>query len=292
MKLVKFRGVQISVNTILLGLISISIYYGYGRELFFLLVSLLLHELCHIAVLIFFRIRIKELEILPFGSVAKLEGLLEFEPRFEALVALAGPAASICIAILVFRFYGDPYLAAVNLTLGLVNLLPILPLDGGRILRAFLSQQLGFGRATLYTIRQSKALSGILVIAGFLACRQDYSLFLLVVIGCFTFRRAFFDSSLFGLVLMRYILSFRRTREKLGVMPVRFLSVHSGITLKSLAMYLAPNRYHIFYIVDDKPKIIGTITEAELIQSYINDGSFVTVGTILQRTSGKDSRHV
>lgn len=113
--------------------------------------SLLLHELSHSVVARRLGVPIKGITLFLFGGVAELEA----EPqsaRVEFWVALAGPAMSFCLAlgfwalalISEVTLNAAPlttilsYLALINLILALFNLVPAFPLDGGRILRAYL----------------------------------------------------------------------------------------------------------------------------------------------------------
>lgn len=118
--------------------------------------SILIHELAHALVARLEGIEIYDIQLHIFGGWARLVG----EPRTalaELRVAIAGPASSFLLALLcwlclfavqLLGAHNDPaaeaaassfkYLATANLTLALFNLLPGLPLDGGRALRAWL----------------------------------------------------------------------------------------------------------------------------------------------------------
>lgn len=121
-----------------------------------LFASLLLHELAHSVVARHLGVPIKSITLFLFGGVAELEA----EPtsaRTEFWIAVAGPAMSLCLAV-GFWMLGQitmwsgfsqavvailTYLALINMVLGLFNLLPAFPLDGGRILRAVLWYKTG-----------------------------------------------------------------------------------------------------------------------------------------------------
>jgi Zn-dependent protease len=132
---------------------------GLGATLFFF-ASVLIHELSHAAVANRLGEKVRRITLFIFGGMAHLSG----EPRsasVEFQVAAAGPLTSIGLA-LIFWFVDlglphDPewalwsamfrYLAFINLALALFNLLPGYPLDGGRLLRAYLWWRTGNMRA-------------------------------------------------------------------------------------------------------------------------------------------------
>jgi Zn-dependent protease/CBS domain-containing protein len=116
-----------------------------------LFVGLVLHELAHSLVARRFGLGVGGITLFLFGGVAELEQ----EPASagsEFWIAIAGPAMSFALALAAWAVTGAAasagasegflalfgYLAWINLVLGLFNLLPAFPLDGGRVLRAAL----------------------------------------------------------------------------------------------------------------------------------------------------------
>ncbi len=114
-------------------------------------VSILLHELSHSLVARSLGIRIERVTLFVFGGVAQMEEE-PATPRDELVMAIAGPAMSILLAAVFYLLWVGLYVAGVsevfwaplqylsiiNLAVGLFNLLPGFPLDGGRVLRAAL----------------------------------------------------------------------------------------------------------------------------------------------------------
>ena len=135
--------------------------------------SILLHELGHSLTSILLRVPVRSITLFLFGGVAELAA----EPRRardEFLIAIAGPATSLLLAlafgVLWLSVGGDHpvavvagWLAGVNLGVGVFNMLPGFPLDGGRVLRAALWGATGdLTRATRWAGRV-----GMVVGAGF-----------------------------------------------------------------------------------------------------------------------------
>lgn len=147
--------------------------------------SLLLHELAHCVVARRLGVPIKSITLFIFGGMAHLET----EPSSahdELWIALAGPVMSMFLAIILWLFARAAattgissaafevisYLTMINLVLALFNLVPAFPLDGGRILRAYLWNRSG----NVLSATQIAARSGT-IFAYFLMCLGILALF-------------------------------------------------------------------------------------------------------------------
>ena len=134
-------------------------------------VSVLLHELGHALVARRLNVPILGIDLHFFGGAAKM-GRMPSSPREEILIAAAGPAVSFVLALvgflllLVTRFQPLGYLAGINLVLGVFNLLPALPMDGGRIFRALLVRRLGRLRATSIAVIVARVVAVGLALLG------------------------------------------------------------------------------------------------------------------------------
>src|SRR5713101_1517402 len=105
--------------------------------------------------------RVSAITLLLIGGVSQIEDLPR-RPRDEALMAFVGPLTSLVIAAILYAAFlavprgtglwevrfGLAFTSYLNLTLGVCNLLPAFPMDGGRVLRALLVKRRGFLRAT------------------------------------------------------------------------------------------------------------------------------------------------
>ncbi len=147
---------------------------------FFFFASVLIHELTHSVVAVRCGIPVKRIVLFLFGGVAEILSEPP-DPKTELKVALAGPAASALIAAgcwtavaLMGSAPGRPglqlalvYLAVANTVLLGFNLLPGMPLDGGRVLRALVWRATGdLHRATRIASIAGQALAGLMVLVG------------------------------------------------------------------------------------------------------------------------------
>lgn len=135
---------------------------GIAILLLILLVALMLHEMAHALVAKRLGLHVLDITIWPLGGAARMEGLTG-QSKQEALVAAAGPFANIALGGICLLFPGPiPADAAwINLVLGLGNLIPAFPLDGGRILRAWLARRSPLVDATHAANRFSRWLAFI-----------------------------------------------------------------------------------------------------------------------------------
>ena len=115
--------------------------------------SVLVHEICHALVARFYGLHTREIVMFPIGGVSRLER--QPKARQELLIALAGPGANLIIGVALLAMQANflpleklavptdanlaERIALGNLLLGLFNLLPAYPMDGGRILRSLIA---------------------------------------------------------------------------------------------------------------------------------------------------------
>jgi Zn-dependent protease len=137
-----------------------------------LVLSVTLHEFGHIAAASFFGNTTRGVTLTPIGGVAQLEHEAETATE-EIVVALAGPAVSFLLAALAalpLILLGPSTVALVflqvNLMLGVFNLLPAYPMDGGRVLRGVLWSWQGYFKATWNAARAGQAFALLLALAG------------------------------------------------------------------------------------------------------------------------------
>jgi Zn-dependent protease len=135
-----------------------------------------LHEMGHSLAAQAFGIQVLDITFWPLGGMARMAELPE-KPRVEGLVAIAGPAVNgvlFTAGIALHMLLGQVpradsllgYFVLINLMMGLFNLIPAFPMDGGRILRAWLARKRDWVKATEIAVKVGRVFALGMIIAG------------------------------------------------------------------------------------------------------------------------------
>ncbi len=183
-------GIKIRVHVLLLLLIGFFVLGSPNAGMAALLIAttvgiVLLHELAHSVVAMRFGLKVVDITLWPLGGIARMSDIPE-STRIEGWIAVAGPALnfalvalSLPVAIGLWTIDGaSPFLLNwvtyflwSNFVVGSFNLLPAFPMDGGRILRAFLGRKGDWVRATEQAVSIGRSVALLLAIASLLGFR-------------------------------------------------------------------------------------------------------------------------
>lgn len=164
-------GIPIRLHiSLLIAIGLLSIFSGAGLLTVLILAigifgSVALHELGHSVVARAKGGYIHEIVLYPFGGAAKIANIPS-RPMDEILVALAGPAVSLVLAIIFNQIELLRFLGFLNGMLFFFNILPVFPMDGGRVLRAALTIKKGRVEATRIAATLGKYFCGLFVVVG------------------------------------------------------------------------------------------------------------------------------
>jgi len=163
---------------LLLGLVFVA-FGGFAGVVLVSLVfaSVVLHELGHALVARQLGVRVSGIELSFFGGAAKMVQLPKTATH-ELLIAAAGPAVSLMLGgagLGLASLFHSPllsWLGYTNLILAGFNLIPALPMDGGRILRALLTRKMDFVRATDVSVTVARVVAVAFGIVGLMGAYQ------------------------------------------------------------------------------------------------------------------------
>jgi Zn-dependent protease/predicted transcriptional regulator len=230
--------------------------------------SLLAHELSHSVMARRLGIPVEDITLFLFGGVTRTR-MEANRPRDEFLIAIVGPLTSVGIAGVLWvavqwlsEVVPEPipfaigYIAWLNLFLGVFNLLPGMPLDGGRVLRSILWKTSGsLTVATRRAAGAGKLLASVLIGLGiFVVFAGDLSGLWIAAIGWFMFQAASvtgYDS------VLRQVLHEVKASELMSPNPV---TIPSDITIReAVEEYFLRYDHAAFPIVDLDRQALLTI---------------------------------
>jgi Zn-dependent protease/predicted transcriptional regulator len=239
-----------------------------------LFASVVLHELSHSYVAKMHGVPIRRITLFLFGGVSQMEHESE-EPETEIKIAIAGPAMSFVLMFVFFLVYygvrkaGETggvapvfrYLAIVNGMLGIFNLIPGFPLDGGRLLRAAIWKATGnLKKATYVASRVGGVVGIVFILFGFLGVFRGFFIFGLWMVMIGFFLRQASSASYFHVVVEGALKGFK-VRD---AMRSDFVSVPVHISVQDLVDDYIFKHHLDCYPVMDGPELRGVVAVEDI----------------------------
>ena len=273
-------GIRVKFNPLLLVMLALSLIFGLFGQLLRVFLLILLHECAHVLCAKCVGIKTVRLDVMLFGAGATFSVPIEQYPQEEFLVAIAGPMFNILLACglnFVLRYFPQyahnlsPWIED-NLLLALFNLLPALPLDGGRMLRAILSHHIPLNTASKIT-----AVLGVLFgvglgtfgihqwVRGIASTLPPLCLFLLFSAITEWLHRPE--------AIPMQILHHQERMANAHPLPVRQIAVYGHARLHQVARMFQVGYYHTVLVLDESGNTVAQLSEQQLLQAMQQYGA-------------------
>ena len=307
-KLFKVRGIDVKVHlTFVLILIWAAYIWsnntgaGIQGALFgvvatlLLFVAVTLHELGHSFQALKFGVRVRDITLMPMGGLAQMEKIPEKSSE-ELRIAIAGPLVNFAIAgVLVIlgallqvrsiisleelsQSIGQvswsgmlAYLTMANLALGLFNLIPAFPMDGGRVLRALLAMRMDFTKATQIAANIGQGLALLLGVWGFMS--GSYTM---VLIAIFVWIGAGQESKD---VIVKDVLRDIKVRQAITLAPQTLKA--NDLLSKAAELTLSTAQSDFPVIEWGTNRVVGVLGETELLRGLQKHNSKLPVSEVM-----------
>ncbi len=264
-----------------LPLLCFAVMFDFTEYLLLTYAMVFCHEAAHAAAALLLGVRLEKLEILPFGVSIQISGTHIQKPMHEVLIAAAGPVCSGVLAYYFFRIGADDFLVTANAALAAMNLVPALPLDGGRVLKACLTERWGYVSAFNFCIRLTRVCAAAAVLTGGALLYLTGFNFSLMIIGAFLIVNTFAEQRSSDHMMMNEII---RSREKLNRgLPQRaeVIAISARDPARNVLKMLGYNKYCFINVVDPDMNVIGTVTETRLIEQLAEKGIKITAAKMI-----------
>lgn len=234
------------------------------------LLFIILHEICHLIVAKKLGYLPKRLKLSAFG--ASLEGFDDFLISDEIKIVLAGPIFNLVVVVccyLSFWFYPESFcflndVLLVNQSILMFNMLPIFPLDAGRIVLCLFSRK----KSRRDAVEIIKNISFVLIVLMFAMSMISFFFYFNFSLGFVSLNLCLllFESSS-GTSFKREIL-LRKKMERLSKgVSQKVVYVQNTVTDVSLLKFLDGEHYFLFVFVDENFKEISRLDEFDLLKS-------------------------
>jgi Zn-dependent protease/CBS domain-containing protein len=253
-----------------------------------LFLGVFVHEMAHSVLAKGKGIKINSITLLIFGGISSMEEQTP-DPRIELPMALVGPLTSLAVGIICIgiMYLGDAviqnlpvagvfvfifgYLGLLNVFLFAFNLLPAFPMDGGRVLRAWLARGMPLNRATRIAADVGKVFAVLFGLLGIFLLSP-----ILILIAFFIYIGATQEST-----AMKYTFLLKDVTVG-DIMAGNVLIVPPGMSVREVIDLMYSTK-HLGFPVEDRGQIVGMITLADVHKLAPLDREAMQVRDIMTR---------
>lgn len=273
---IQLRKTTLKIDILTFLFAAIGWIWAGGREVTVLAASLSIHELAHLAAAKVLCIDVGQIRLTPFGGMARIDNPYVIPPMRLFAMAAAGPLANLILIMVIASLNSwlglhattAALLIRINATLMLFNLVPVLPLDGGRMLYAVLSLIMPRAKAVNAAIWLGRLFSLLLILFAaygvFLHGQLNLSpLFAAVFIlaSASDERRALSDSHIRGII--------RSTQPILNPTHAELIAIDASISPENALRAARPDRITLFAVYNGS-EFSGIVDDRTLIARILH----------------------
>ena len=268
----KLKHQYIKVSRFCHLLIFIATVSGMLSYVLIVYASVLAHECAHLMMCRALKIKTDSISVFPYGAELKITSVVC--PKKQILISAAGPMCSLFLFILgkaVFLMFDNRYIdffVNANFTLFLFNMLPCTPLDGGEILRSFISCKCGIIYSYKIITYISYLFETVFLIGGCLLCAYSGGNITLIIVAMIIIN-SIIKSKATVIYLTGKILTGGVESEK----KIKLITKHKGDLLSSAVKCISFN-YTLIVAVSDGEKYCGFVTQTQILKQLKNHQTF------------------
>jgi stage IV sporulation protein FB len=269
----------IKINKLFIPYIILLIILGFKGSIFISLFFVILHECVHYLIAKKYGFNGLYIEIMPFGTMLNLKDLNDAEPMEDLVISLAGPIFNIFCGLVFFvinHYYNSElvsHMCLTNISLGIFNLIPAFPLDGGRICRDILARRTIYKVANSIVVEVSQIIGIVFVVVFLLALMFGVNNLSIGIIGIFILYASYKEKERIVYIIMADIIKKKVRFLDKGYIENKSISINYKEDLLKAMSILDKNKYNIFIVLDDNMKCFGMMYEEEVISALKSYGN-------------------
>ena len=276
--MIKLFGGRLKINLFIIPVTALMIWLAGMESFLAFFLALLLHEFAHSAFARALGVRVLDMELLPFGCAANMDGFALVSGGKEILIAAAGPAANLICAAGAFaleKAVNSSFLTVFmqsSLVLAAVNMMPVLPLDGGRMLMVMLGLILPRKSAVKIGCAMGIAVSAAICGFAVYAAVSGYFHPMLFMMGGFMLYSAIKSMRSDEFAFMKHVALKKSEIARRACVDVKHVAAPQSRVLGEVLTSLDPRKYNIVHILDGNYNVCRVVDEMELADRLIREG--------------------
>lgn len=260
-------GKHISISYLTPLLFIVCFFVGKLNILAVTYLTMLFHELSHTVAAIAIGLRVDKIILHPFGVNLRLKNKFVHSLFDEIILYMSGPLFNILFALVALIGYGISrdyilqYLYFMNIALFACNMLPILPLDGGVILKKVLSYFFGSKTAqSVMRVISILMLCSVVIFCIYSAAVCEFNISI-IIIAVFLLGSILHGEEKYDVDFVRALMFSNKKENK----RIKHILISKEADIKDIVSRFSNNNYSIVYITEENGKISDIITEREII---------------------------
>lgn len=248
------------------------------RKLEYLMITysvMFLHECAHLAAAFCIGLKPSYIAFQPFGVNLKLKNRLVYALADEIILYLSGPLINIILSIICAFIYRKTlntwaqFMYIQNFLLFVTNMLPIVPLDGGIILKKIILHKIGYKKADRIMICISCIFVGLILLLGiriFWQQRNFTVLFLLI----FVIGNIFTQKEKYNIDFIKELMFYQEKEKKYKKQNIKFLVYSCDANFRDIAKQFNVKDFFVVFLLTGQGAIDDIVTEIQIIDKLMD----------------------
>lgn len=247
-----------------------------------IVLSLILHEIGHIIAIVYCKVAFKGIKFVGIGARIVIDNKWLSSGQ-KIGIYLLGPLMNVVCGMLVglvpVNIY-TIYFIKINISIFIINILPIIPLDGSKIIEVILEKKVGLNKSKKILIKLSNICIVIMSILGIIQIIEHRNFNILIIVAYIKNIMLREEEGMTNLRGMERILTRKERFLKKGFYPIRHIAVLNDGIVSDVLRNLDFDSIHIINVLDKNFNVLAVINEEELLNQLIEKGSNITFNDI------------